>query len=63
MVGIAITMNTIDIHGSIGPLHTFHNPRLDKILWSVGTFNNNVSLVLVMTFERMVLANGNEALT
>lgn len=46
-------MNTIDVHGSIGPLHTFHNSRLLKIMSSAATFNNNISLVIVMTFERM----------
>lgn len=52
-MAIAITMNTIDVHGSIGPLHSFHNSRLFKIMSSAATFNNNISLVIVMTFERM----------
>jgi NhaP-type Na+/H+ or K+/H+ antiporter len=56
-------MNTIDEHGSIGPLHTFHNTRLLKILSSAATFNNNISLVLVMTFERMHSSNGRYSMT
>lgn len=58
LIGISIVMNTIDVHGSIAPLHSFHNLRLERILSNVGTFNNNISLVLVMTFERMILSSG-----
>lgn len=57
LFAIAITLSTVDIHGATAPLHKFHNGRLEKILFSASTFNNNICLVLVMTFERMVNTN------
>lgn len=54
LVSIAIVMSTVELHGSIAPLHSVKNMRLYKILFGGGTFNNNISLVLVMTFERMI---------
>lgn len=56
MVAICITMNTVDVHSSIAPLHSMVNKRLEKIIWNSSTFNNNMALVLVMTFERMILS-------
>lgn len=54
LVSIAIVMSTVELHGSVAPLHTVKNMRLYKILFGGGTFNNNISLVLIMTFERMI---------
>lgn len=54
IVSIAIVMCTVELHGSIAPLHSIVNMRLYKIMFSSCTFNNNISLVLVMTFERMI---------
>lgn len=58
LISIAITMSTVEIHGSIAPLHSVKNMRLYKILFGSGMFNNNMSLVIVMTFERMIAAEG-----
>lgn len=59
IVSIAIVMSTVELHGSIAPLHSVRNMRLYKILFGGGTFNNNISLVLVMTFERMIHEHSN----
>lgn len=58
LISIAITMSTVEIHGSIAPLHAIKNMRIYKILFSSGLFNNNLSLVIVMTFERMIYSKG-----
>lgn len=58
LISIAITMSTVEIHGSVGPLHAVKNLRLYKILFTSGLFNNNISLIIVMTFERMIHNKG-----
>ena len=58
LISIAITMSTVELHGSVAPLHSVSNMKLYKILFSSATFNNNISLILVMTFERMIHAGG-----
>lgn len=58
LMAITLTMNVVDVHGATGPLHTFHNPRLQKIIFNASTFSNNMSLLLVMTFERMINSSG-----
>jgi NhaP-type Na+/H+ or K+/H+ antiporter len=55
LISIAITLNTVEIHGSVAPLHAVKNLRLYKILFAGGMFNNNLSLIIVMTFERLIL--------
>jgi hypothetical protein len=62
LISIAITMSTVEIHGSVGPLHAVKNLRLYKILFSSGLFNNNISLIIVMTFERMIHNKGKKRL-
>ena len=57
LISIAITLNTVEIHGSVAPLHAVKNLRLYKILFAGGMFNNNLSLIIVMTFERLILAH------
>lgn len=62
---IAITIGVIDLHGSVQPLHsTIHNERISSIVFSSGMINNNMSLVFVMTLERLImnkqLLNGGE---
>lgn len=55
---IAITIGTVDLHGSVQPLHsTIHNERLSSIIFSSGMLNNNMSLVFVMTLERLIQSN------
>lgn len=54
LAGLAIVINIVDVHGSIGPLHAIKNIRLTKILFNSGTHSNNMTLVIVMTFERML---------
>lgn len=59
LISIAITLNTVEIHGSVAPLHAVKNLRLYKILFAGGMFNNNLSLIIVMTFERLISAHSN----
>lgn len=54
MIAIAITLGTVETHGTVAPLHSVKNLRLYKILFSSGMINNNMSLVIVMTFERLI---------
>lgn len=54
LISIAITMTQIELHGSVGPLHSIKNLRLFKILFGSALFNNNMSLIIVMTFERLI---------
>jgi len=56
LMSIAITMNNVDLHGSIAPLMTIKNMRMYKILFSSGLLSNNMCLIFVMTFERMLIA-------
>lgn len=58
LISLAITMSTVEIHGTVAPLMSILNMRLYKIIYSGGMFNNNISLVIVMTFERMIHDNG-----
>jgi NhaP-type Na+/H+ or K+/H+ antiporter len=52
---IAVTLGTIDLHGSVQPLHGgIHNHRLSTIIFGSGMFNNNMSLIFVMTLERLI---------
>lgn len=52
---IAVTLGTIDLHGSIQPLHGgIHNERLTKIIFGSGMLANNMSLIFVMTLERLI---------
>lgn len=51
----AIVLNTIDLHGSIQPLHGgVHNERLGTMIMGSAMFNNNICLIFVMTFERII---------
>jgi NhaP-type Na+/H+ or K+/H+ antiporter len=63
LAGLAIVINIIDVHGSISPLHGIKNVRLLKILFNSGTHNNNMILVIVMTFERMIHYAGSTPLS
>jgi NhaP-type Na+/H+ or K+/H+ antiporter len=56
LMSLSITMNNVDLHGSIAPLMTIKNMRLYKILFSSALLSNNMCLVFVMTFERMLVA-------
>lgn len=52
---IAVTIGTIDLHGSVQPLHEgIHNHRISSIIFGSGMFNNNMSLIFVMTLERLI---------
>lgn len=63
IISIAITMSTVEIHGSIAPLNMIKNMRIYKVLFSSGLFNNNLCLVIVMTFERMIHSHSNRKFT
>lgn len=52
---IAITLGTIDLHGSVQPLHGgIHNERLTKIIFGGGIITNNLGLIFVMVLERLI---------
>ena len=52
---IAVTLNTVDAHGSVHPLHSgIENHRLSTIIFGSGMFNNNIALIFVMVLERLV---------
>lgn len=63
IISLAIVLSTVEVHGTVAPLMSVKNLRLYKILFSGGMFNNNISLVIVMTFERMIHANGKFRIT
>ena len=58
IISLAIVLSTTEVHETVAPLMTIKNLRLYKILFSGGMFNNNISLVIIMTFERMIRENG-----
>ena len=52
---IAVTLGTIDLHGSLQPIHGgIHNERIGTVIGGSGMFNNNMSLIFVMTLERLI---------
>ena len=55
LFGMALCVNMVDIHGSIAPLHGVNNFRVLKILYNAGTYTGTITLILVMTYERMLL--------
>lgn len=55
---IAVTLGTIDLHGSVQPLHGgIHNERLTKIIFGSGMLANNMGLIFVMALERLIHEN------
>ena len=58
IISLAIVLSTVEVHGTVAPLLAIKNLRIYKILFSGGMFNNNISLVIVMTFERMIYEKG-----
>lgn len=52
---IAVTLGTIDLHGSIQPLHGgIHNERMTKIVFGSSMIANNMGLIFVMVLERLI---------
>lgn len=57
LISFAITMSQVELHGATGPLVTIKNYRLFQIIFNSSMFNNNMCLVIVMTFERLIHQN------
>lgn len=53
---LAVTLATSDLHGSVQPFHGgIRNDRLSSIIFGQTMMTNNLSLVFVMTLERLIV--------
>lgn len=49
---LTICLNTSDFHGALAPLHAMKNSRMENTISSGVIWNNNLSLIFVMVWER-----------
>jgi hypothetical protein len=53
ITAVAIPLCTFNLHGALGPVHAFHNERLEIVLLTYNTVGNNASLIAMAVFERL----------
>ena len=53
ITAVAIPLCTFNLHGALGPVHAFHNERLEIVLLTYNTVGNNASLIAMAIFENL----------